>query len=306
MSMTSAAAADAAPSGEPTGGASHFDSAWVYSLELPEGWGVFHASADATGGADFFEGPGGVSARVGGQASEAGDSVEGRVAINREDLTADGACESDELADQPTTLGGEPAIAWSWRCQDSFHAAINTLGQGMRLRLEVTVPLDAEPQAGAMLEALRNGFAFLGDGNAMGEATVDLVELDERLQGTYENDWHPVELQFATIEAAGLSLDDAAPGYESTFEGFATTRSAVQFDADKMIQFGALDGGPLEIWNVARYALVDDHTIEATDTEGDTFVYEFTLEDGILALDEITGDVPQTGLMETLPFTRVP
>ncbi len=37
-----------------------------------------------------------------------------------------------------------------------------------------------------------------------------------------------------------------------------------------------------------------------------TFVYEFTLEDGILALDEISGDVPQTGLMETLPFTRVP
>ena len=39
---------------------------------------------------------------------------------------------------------------------------------------------------------------------------------------------------------------------------------------------------------------------------GETFVYEFTLEDGILALDEISGDVPQTGLMETLPFTRVP
>ena len=107
-------------------------------------------------------------------------------------------------------------------------------------------------------------------------------------------------------EGHGLSLDDAEPGYVSTFEGFETTRSAVQFDGDKLIQYGALDGGPLEIWNVAHFALIDDHTIEATDTEGYTFVYEFTLEDGILAVDEITGDVPQTGFMETLPFTRVP
>ena len=307
LSMTTVTAADSASAdGEQAAGTTRFDSAWVYSLELPAGWELFYATADATGGADYFEGPGGVTARVGGQPAEPGDSVEGRVAVNRGDTIADGTCESDEFADQPTTLGGEPAVAWSWRCGDSFTAAINTLGQGMRLRLEVTVPLDAEPQAAALLEAMREGFAFVGGGSAAGDATVDLVELDQRLQGTYETDWFPVELQYATIEAAGLSLDDAEPGYVSTYEGFETTRSAIQFDGDRMFQYGALDGGPLEVWNVAQYALVNDHTIEATDTEGYTFVYEFTLEDGILAVDEITGDVPQTGFMETLPFTRVP
>jgi hypothetical protein len=173
VSMTTAAASDSAsPDASQATGTTRFDSDWVYTLDLPEGWLPFVADADATGGEDLFEGPDGVSARVGGQASEPGDTVEGRVAANRAEFTADGTCQSDELADRPTTLGGEPAIGWSWRCPDSFHAAINTLGQGMRLRLQVNVPPAAEQQAAAMLEDLRQGFAFADDGNAPVEATA--------------------------------------------------------------------------------------------------------------------------------------
>ena len=308
VSMTTTAASDSAsPGASQAIGMTHFDSDWVYSLDLPEGWLPFVASADASGGEDLFEGPDGTSARVGGGAAEPGDTVESRVAANRADLTADGSCESDELADQPTTLGGEPAITWSWRCPNSFHAAINTLGQGMRLRLQVNVPLAAEEQAAAMLESLRQGFAFVGDGDASAEASTDLAALDQRLQGTYENDWYPVELQYATIEAAGLSLDDADQAYLDTFASVNTTRSTVTFEDGVMIQYGAIDGGPLEQWWAAKYTLLDDHTIEATELgEFGSYVYEFTLQDDVLILDVITEDVAQTGLMETLPFTRVP
>jgi hypothetical protein len=230
------------------------------------------------------------------------------VAANRGDETGDGTCQSDASADQPTTLGGEPAIAWSWRCPNSFHAAINTISHGMRLRLRVDVPLDAEQQAAAMLEDLRQGFAFVGDDGAPKDGTtVDLVELDQRLQGTYENDWHPVELQFAAIEAAGFSLDDADPDYLSTLEGVETTRTAVQFDGDKFIVYGAFDGGPLETLVIARYALVDDHTIEAYEVGSFTPApFEFTLDNGILTMDVDATDLAGTGLFETLPFTRVP
>ena len=308
LSVATVAASDDAPpdAGQVTG-TTRFESAWVYSLYLPEGWLPFVASADATGGEDLFEGPDGVSARVGGGAAEPGDTLQGRVAANRRDMTADGTCESDVSADQPTKLGGARAIAWSWRCPDSYHAAINTLGQGMRLRLQVNVPLAAEEQAAAMLEALRQGFAFDRDGDAAAEASTDLAALDQRLQGTYENDWYPVELQYATIEAAGLSLDDADQAYLDTFASVNTTRSTVTFEDGVMTQYGAIDGGPLEQWWAAKYTLIDDHTIEATELdELSSYVYEFTLQDDVLILDVITEDVAQTGLMETLPFTRVP
>ena len=308
VSMTTAAASDdASPDAGQVTGTTRFDSDWVYILDLPEGWLPFLAGADASGGEDLFKGPEGASARVGGQAAEAGDTVEGRVAVNREDLTADGTCQSDELADQPTTLDGQPAIAWSWSCPDSYHAAINTLGQQMRLRLEVTVPLAMEEQAAAMLEDLRQGFAFVDDGTTAGESSTDLAALVQRLQGTYENAWHPIELQYATIEAAGLSLDDADQGYVDTFASVNTTRSAVKFGDGVMIQFGAIDGGQLEQWAAFSYELIDDHTIKATEVGGvGSYVYEFALQDDVLMLDVISEDVAQTGLMETLPFTRVP
>ena len=205
-----------------------------------------------------------------------------------------------------------PAIAWSWRCPNSYHAAINTLGQGMRLRLQVNVPLAEEQQAAAMLEALRQGFAFRGDGAAPAETTADLADLDRRLQGTYQNEWHPVELQYATIEAAGLSLEDADPGYLGTWPSGSTARSAVTFEDGTMDLYVATDGGPLERGAFFTYTLIDDHTIEAV--EPSTFirtVFEFTLQDGVLIMDAISTDdsfglVAVTGITETLPFTRVP
>ncbi len=143
----------------------------------------------------------------------------------------------------------------------------------MRLRLEVTAPLEAEPEAAALLEAMRESFAFVGDGSAAGDATVDLVELDQRLQGTYENDWYPVERQFATIEAAGLALDDADERYLDDSEGFETARSAVQFDGDKLDLYGRWTVGHWRIWGCRS---------------------------------RTGADVVLTGLLETPPFTRVP
>lgn len=312
-SLAAAAASDdASPEADQRSGTTRFESDWIYSLDLPEGWQLFSALAEASGTEDLFEGPGGVSARIGGGASQPGDTVESRVAENREGMIADGTCESDESADQPTTLGGEPAIAWSWRCQNSFHAAINTLGQGMRLRLQVNVPLAQEQQAADMLEALRQGFAFRGDGTAPSEMTADLAALDLQLQGTYQNEWHPVELQHATIEAAGLSLDDADLGYLGTWPLGSTARTAVTFEDGRIDLFVGVDGGPLERGWVGTYTLIDDHTIEAV--EDPTFFrygYEFTLQDGVLTIDVVGSDDPfglvaQTGIYETLPFTRVP
>ena len=80
---TAAASDDASPDAGQVTGTTRFESDWVYSLELPEGWRLFSALADTSGGEDLFDGPGGVNARVGGQASEPGDTVEGRVAANR-------------------------------------------------------------------------------------------------------------------------------------------------------------------------------------------------------------------------------
>lgn len=311
--MTTAAASDgASPDASQATGMTHFDSDWVYSLDLPVGWRLFSAMTDASGGEDLFEGPDGMSARVGGGASEPGDTVEGRVAANRADMTADGACRSDELEDQPTTLGGEPAITWSWRCPNSYHAAINTLGRDMRLRLQVNVPLAEEQQGAAMLEAFRQGFAFLDEDAAPSDTTADLADLDRRLQGTYQNDWHPVELQYATIEAAGLSLDDTYPSFVDQLASMSTARSAVTFEDGKMDQYVAADGGPLELGWVGTYTLIDDHTIEAVELSTRTrIVYEFTLHDGILTMDVVSDDDPgdlaaQTAIFETLPFTRVP
>lgn len=304
---TAAASDDASPDAGQATGTTHFDSAWVYSLDVPEGWRLFSAMTDASGGEDLFEGPDGMSAMVGGGASEPGDTVEGRVAANRADMTADGACQSDELEDQPTTLGGEPAITWSWRCANSYHAAINTLGRDMRLRLQVNVPLAEERQAAAMLEAFRQGFAFLGDG-----AAPSLADLDGQLQGRYQNEWHPVELQHATIEAAGLSLDDADPAFLGTWPLGSTARTAVTFEDGKLDIYVGTNGGPMERGWVGTYTLIDDHTIEAVElSTGLRIVYEFTLRDGILTMDVVSDSDPrdlvaQTAIFETLPFARVP
>jgi hypothetical protein len=89
-------------------------------------------------------------------------------------------------------------------------------------------------------------------------------------------------------------------------------RSAVRFEDGAITQYGAADGGPLEVGWVGSYRLLDGHTIEAIETGSfNRIVYEFTLSDGILTMDVVSNDdpvdlVPQTGIYETLPFTRVP
>jgi hypothetical protein len=290
-----------------------FVSDFGYALVLPEGWRVTLSAGDPIfGGEDLFEGPAGWTARIGGGQVEPDHSVTDRVAANRADLTADGTCQSDPAADTPTTLGGEPAIAWSWRCPDAYHASINTIHGALRLRVDVNGPADAEAEAAALLEAFRGGFAY---DEAVTPAPVDapaLTPMEQALEGSYENAWHPVELEFAAIEAAGLD-PAAVPDYYDSMTSVSTVRTVVKFEDGVMTEYCAADGGPLERCWEATYRLLDGDTIEAVNLfEGRSyrFEYAFTLEGGTLTLDVISGDPPedgpQIGIVETLPFTRVP
>jgi hypothetical protein len=220
-------------------------------------------------------------------------------------------CQSDPAEDRPTTLGSKSAIAWTWACEGTYHARINAIHDGLRLRLQVNVPSGSEASAGPLLEQMRQGFTFTSGSGTETAASPDLATIDAELQGTYENAWHPVELEFATVEAAGLggqlprdSWDRADPA--------TTVRWAVKFEGDTLTLYWAGDGGPYENAWPGRYRLLDANTIEAT--EPSTFnqiVYDFALRDGILTMDVVSNDdpvdlVPQTGIYETLPLTRVP
>jgi hypothetical protein len=307
MTASVAAAAAASPAASPDAAGTPFDSGFGYTLTLPPGWEVALAAGAPAGGEDLFEGPDGVSARIGGGPAEPTHTVEDRVAANRDELTADGTCRSDASQDRPTTLGGEVAIAWSWTCPESYHEAVNTLHDGLRIRLQVNVPLAAASEAGALLESLRSTFTFAASPGAR-----DLVALEAVLEGSYETPWHPVALTVAAIEAAGLRLADD-PHVEAEASSMSEVRNVVRFEDGTMSQYCAGDGGPLEICWAARYRLIDDHTIEATEIGRPTtrMVFEFTLQDGILTMDVVGADDPidlvaQTAVFETLPFTRVP
>jgi hypothetical protein len=256
----------------------------------------------------MFEGPGANAMMIFGAPAEPGDTVEGRVAAGRAEV-AD--CTSDPSEDLPTTLGGAYGVEWTWSCDTSYHAAISAIHDGRRMRLEVSVPTGSEALAGPLLEQLRQGFAFTSAEAPSVGAEVDLAAIEAELQGTYENAWHPPELEFATIEAAGLT-DRSDRGYWDWMESVTTLRSAVKFDDGSIVQYGAADGGPLEMGWIGSYRLLDDHTIEAIETGTfNRIVYEFTLRDGILTMDVVHNDspidlVPQTGIYETLPFTKVP
>jgi hypothetical protein len=302
--VSAAAVSAATPSASPSAAGTPFGSGFGYSMTLPPGWQVTLASGDPAGGEDLFEGPDGVSARVGGGPADPSHTVQERVAANREELTGDGTCQSDPSGDAPTTLGGEPAIAWSWTCPDSYHAAVNTLRDGLRLRLQVNVPLEAQASAAALLEAFRWTFTF--------DAPADLVALEQMLQGSYETPWHPMALELAAIEAAGLDLGDDPP-VKDEFTSISEVRHVIKFADGTMSEYCAADGEPLEICWSAAYRLVDDKTIEATEIGRPTtrMLYTFTLRDGILTLDVVGADDPidliaQVAIFETLPFTRVP
>jgi hypothetical protein len=286
-----------------------FDSVlYPYSMTLPPGWRVIDASQDPGSDQDLFEGPEG-TARVGTGIPEPGQTVADRVADNRAGLAP--GCSSGPADDWPTTLGAEQAIGWSWRCDESFTVAINAIHEDLGYRLSVSVPVDTEPLAAPLLESLRSDFTFTVGSDEPATVAADLASLEAALEGTYETAWHPVELEYATLEAAGFGPEDE-PSWFGYMGSISTARHALKLEDGTLTLYTASDGGPLEVGWLGRFRLTDDHTIEAV--ESGTFteiVYEFTLEDGVLALDVISDSdpvdiIPQTAIYETLPFTRVP
>jgi hypothetical protein len=315
LTASGAVAADeATPEPSATSAGTPFASGFGYTLVLPEGWRVTVSSGDPVfGGEDLFEGPAGWTARIGGGQVEPDQAVEDRVATNRADMTADGTCRSDPSDDTPTSLGGARAIAWSMQCPDAFHASINTVHDGVRLRLDVNGPAEAEAEAAALLEAFRTGFTFDAARQADPGGTADLTALEQTLEGSYETAWRPVELELAAVEAAGLD-PHGDPDWREWTTSISTVRHVLKFEDGAMTQYCASDGGPLEICWGATYRLLDADTIEAIEIfEGRSYRYEYTfaLEDGILTLDVVDSDdpvgiIPQTAIFETLPFTRIP
>jgi hypothetical protein len=303
----------------PEPGGTVFESArFPYRLTLPTGWRVVPASQEPGTGADAFD-SGEVVATVVSGVLGPGETVADHVAGNRAALAAD--CVSDAAADRPTTLGDEPAIAWSWRCPDLAFAAIHTAHDGRVYRLAVTAPAARETEAPAFLEALRASWVFVADpGVSPLPGAVDLTVLHSRLQGTWTTEWHPVELDSAAVRAAGL--DDTDPAWRETVASMgqgATTRYGVKFADDDITQYSALNGGPLEVGWYGTYRLLDGQTIEATESGNpatDTgtigrIVYDFALDDDVLTIDVVTDSDPldmmvQTAIYETLPFTKVP
>ncbi len=296
------------PASPPTGTA-YASPHFPYTLELPAGWEVLPASQGPNSDEDLFQGNG-ASARVGGGPLEdPQQTVADRVADNRAAEIADG-CTSDPALDRPTTLGGAEGILWSWSCPNAHHVAINTIRDGLRLRLQVNVPLDRVGEAEPLLEALRATFRFRGGAEAPAEPS-ELSMVDADLQGTWVNDWHPVELELATLLAAGLLAEDS-PSWKEAVGAATTSQQAIRFLDGEFVQYGALDGGPLEIGTIGTYRLLDDHTIEATETSTlGTIQLGFTVREDVLALDVLTeldpvDMIPLVSIFETLPFKRVP
>jgi hypothetical protein len=309
LSLPTAAASEASASADQAEDGTTFTSEkFPYTLVLPTGW---RAVPDVQDERDLFDNPEGFAVQVNGRPSEPGDTAESRVAANRAELGAE--CQSDPADDRLTTLGGERAIAFTWTCPNSHSAAVMVVHDDMRFKLTVSVPKGSESQAAPLLEQLRQSFTVTDGSNPPTGTEADLAAIEAELQGTFENAWHPFDLELATVEAAGLDRQDS-PDWWDAVEAVAATpaRSAVKFQDGDIIQYGAIDGGPLEVGWVGRYRLLDDRTIEAIETGTfNRIVYEFTLSDDILTMDVVSNDepvdmVPQTAIYETLPFARVP
>jgi hypothetical protein len=308
LALPGATALAQSPEARPAG-TTFTSTHFPYSLVLPPGWEVQTSSQDPASDEDLFRGEG-VSARVGGGPHEdLGQTVADRVEDNRAAEIALG-CTSDPSMDRATTLGGAEAILWSWSCPNSHHVAINTIRDALRLRLQVNVPADRLAEAEPLLETLRTTFRFTGGAEASPGPDA-IARIDDALQGTWVADWHPVELVLATLEAHGLR-DDCEPTCLEGMGSATTAQHAMRFQDGEFIQYGALDGGPLEIGTMGTYRVLDDHTIEATETATlGTIQLGFTLRDDVLAFDLLTelepvDMIPLVGIFETLPFTRMP
>jgi len=306
---TLAASAQSSPA---PGGTLFASAKRPYTLVLPTGWRVFAASQEpGLECCDVFEGDGFV-ARVNAGEVPAGSVVADRVAGNRARDAVEGLCSSDPAEDRATTLGGEEAIAWSNRCGGAFHAIVQAIHDDVSYHMEVDVPIGSEAEAAPILEQLRSTLEFL---DVTASPPADLASIEAGLQGTWQTEWAPVEFGFAAIRAAGLDPADGDPGFREWYmsDPSGTARTGVKFDGGDITQYGALNGGQLEVGWFGTYQLVDADTIEAT--EGGSFnriVYDFVLRDDMLAIDVVSdaaGDsdlVPQTAIYETLPFTKVP
>ena len=86
----------------------------------------------------------------------------------------------------------------------------------------------------------------------------------------------------------------------------------IRFQDGRLQQFESYDGGPDQLGWTGTYRVVGPHTIEATEIGTfDTITYDFDLRGNVLTVDVVSDAdpvnlVPQTGIYETLPFTRVP
>jgi hypothetical protein len=283
-----------------------------FTISLPANWTARPAgpaNGDGTG-EELFDGPDGTSARVGTGIPGPSDTVADRVAFNRADLVT-GACTSDPAADQQTTLGGEAALEWSYACPDQATAAVNTLHDGLGYRLSVSVPAAAADTAVSILESMRTSFTFTSA--PADAASLDVAAVATVLEGTWQTDWRPVELERATLEAAGLDPADGDPGFADYLQAGGSDRMAVKFDNGTMTQYAAQDGGPYEVGWRASFHLLDATTLQAHESGATSdIVYHITLADDVLAFDVVSagedhsGFVVQTAIFETLPFTKVP
>jgi hypothetical protein len=238
-----------------------------------------------------------------------GQTVADRVAANRAEMI-DLGCTSDPAAERPTTLGREPAIEWTFACNDSFSIARNAIHEGAGYRLSITTPSDREAEAPVLMARLAGSFVFV-DAVTSPSPSTDLAAIDARLQGTWRTEWAPTALWIASVEAAGLDPDDLE-GFRAEMLGSAKRRQTIRFQGDQMVEFVAIDNGQDQLGSQATYRLVDSDTIEAVSPDGVyRTTFDFQLQDDILVIDAIEDTdplalIPQTAIFETLPFVRVP
>jgi hypothetical protein len=286
LSASAGIAQSAAPSTgqDQAGGTVFMSKRSPYVVTLPAGWRVLPVTDDPTQPRDAFA-TAGASATV-QSAPRPGQTVEDRVAATRAEVGP--PCTSDPANDQ-STLDGEHAIVWSYRCPDSAVASLQAIHNDISSLVRVSVPPESESDLPSIVEQFRGAFQFV-DAQASPTAS-DLAEVDAQLRGTWTTEWFPVALALATIRAAGLEPGIGEPRRD-WWEGVL-----------------ALD--PATTWRFG-VKLVDAHTIQAS--EGGVFnkiVYDFDIRDGVLSIDVVSDSdpadlIPQTAIYETLPFTRVP
>jgi hypothetical protein len=127
-------------------------SIYPYTLQLPAGW---EPRAD-----ESFNGPNQMILSVGTGQPEPGQTVEDRVAVNRQSEFAD--CTTDPAGDAPVILGGEQGILWSMQCGATLGLAANTIhnGVGYRLLLELPAGVEAMALATVVMDVFISSFAF--------------------------------------------------------------------------------------------------------------------------------------------------